>query len=171
MLKETVRVLKPGGTVFAIVVPRKLFSLHRPLHRWLGPQVFRTRSAPATTPAGWPNSTASSSPPRAVASTPRSSTTCRPDPAASSSGCSARQRHLALRSARLLLRLRRAHAGLDDVPDQVALSASPQCPTTRLSLCHSYHLSEAPFFDPSVRLPGKWVNRKARLRRSRFQPI
>ncbi len=41
-LGEMVRTLKPGGTFYAAVVPRKLFSLHRPLHRWRGPQVFRT---------------------------------------------------------------------------------------------------------------------------------
>jgi SAM-dependent methyltransferase len=45
-LAEMVRILKPGGVVFAAVVPRKLFSLHRPMHRWLGPQVFRTRYGP-----------------------------------------------------------------------------------------------------------------------------
>lgn len=42
-LREMVRTLKPGGTFFATVVPRKLFSLHRPLHRILGPQVYRTK--------------------------------------------------------------------------------------------------------------------------------
>lgn len=42
-LREMVRTLKPGGTFYASVVPRKLFSLHRPLHRWLGPQVQRTK--------------------------------------------------------------------------------------------------------------------------------
>ncbi|HEY7898295.1 MAG TPA: class I SAM-dependent methyltransferase [Gemmatimonadaceae bacterium] len=41
-LREMVRTLKPGGTFYASVVPRKWFSLHRPLHRWLGPQVQRT---------------------------------------------------------------------------------------------------------------------------------
>ena len=42
-LREMVRTLKPGGTFYAAVVPRKTFSLHRPLHRILGPQVHRTR--------------------------------------------------------------------------------------------------------------------------------
>ena len=41
-LREMVRTLKPGGTFYAGVVPRKWFSLHRPLHRWLGPSVYRT---------------------------------------------------------------------------------------------------------------------------------
>ena len=41
-LREMVRTLKPGGTFYAAVVPRKWFSIHRPLHRWLGPQVQRT---------------------------------------------------------------------------------------------------------------------------------
>lgn len=41
-LREMVRTLKPGGTFYAAVVPRKLFSIHRPLHRILGPQVHRT---------------------------------------------------------------------------------------------------------------------------------
>ena len=41
-LREMVRTLKPGGTFYAAVVPRKLFSLHRPMHRWKGPQVYRT---------------------------------------------------------------------------------------------------------------------------------
>ncbi len=41
-LREMVRTLKPGGSFYASVVPRKWFSLHRPLHRWLGPQVYRT---------------------------------------------------------------------------------------------------------------------------------
>jgi len=41
-LNEMVRTLKPGGTFYAGVVPRKWFSLHRPLHRWLGPTVYRT---------------------------------------------------------------------------------------------------------------------------------
>ena len=41
-LREMVRTLKPGGTFYAAVVPRKWFSLHRPMHRWLGPQVYRT---------------------------------------------------------------------------------------------------------------------------------
>lgn len=41
-LREMVRTLKPGGTFYAAVVPRKLFSLHRPLHRWQGPKVQRT---------------------------------------------------------------------------------------------------------------------------------
>lgn len=41
-LREMVRTLRPGGTFYAAVVPRKLFSLHRPMHRWLGPQVKRT---------------------------------------------------------------------------------------------------------------------------------
>lgn len=41
-LREMVRTVKPGGTFYAAVVPRKLFSLHRPLHRILGPQVSRT---------------------------------------------------------------------------------------------------------------------------------
>lgn len=42
-LREMARTLKPGGTFCAAVVPRKLFSLHRPLHRWLGPHVQRTK--------------------------------------------------------------------------------------------------------------------------------
>lgn len=42
-LREMVRTLKPGGTFYAAVVPRKLFSLHRPMHRWKGPQVQRTK--------------------------------------------------------------------------------------------------------------------------------
>lgn len=42
-LREMIRTLKPGGTFYAAVVPRKWFSIHRPLHRWLGPQVHRTR--------------------------------------------------------------------------------------------------------------------------------
>src|SRR5262249_53541937 len=41
-LAEMVRILKPGGAIFATVVPRKLFSLHRPRHLWCGPQVYRT---------------------------------------------------------------------------------------------------------------------------------
>ncbi len=41
-LAEMIRVLKPGGVFYAGVVPRKLFSLHRPLHRLLGPRVYRT---------------------------------------------------------------------------------------------------------------------------------
>jgi SAM-dependent methyltransferase len=41
-LKEMIRTLKPGGSFYAAVVPRKWFSIHRPLHRWLGPQVYRT---------------------------------------------------------------------------------------------------------------------------------
>lgn len=51
-LSEMVRVLKPGGLFFATVVPRKLMSMHRPLHRWLGPQVHRTRFGPKHY-AGW----------------------------------------------------------------------------------------------------------------------
>src|SRR5262249_60985816 len=43
-LAEMVRILKPGGALFAAVVPRKWFSLHRPMHRWLGPQVYRALS-------------------------------------------------------------------------------------------------------------------------------
>jgi len=42
-LAEMVRILKPGAAIFAAVVPRKWFSLHRPMHRWCGPQVYRTR--------------------------------------------------------------------------------------------------------------------------------
>jgi len=42
-LAEMVRVLKPGGVFYAGIVPRKLVSLHRPLHRILGPQVYRTK--------------------------------------------------------------------------------------------------------------------------------
>lgn len=42
-LREMVRTLKPGGTFYAAVVPRKVFSLHRPMHRVLGPQVYRTK--------------------------------------------------------------------------------------------------------------------------------
>lgn len=42
-LAEMVRILKLGGILFAAVVPRKLFSMHRPMHRWCGPQVYRTR--------------------------------------------------------------------------------------------------------------------------------
>ncbi|MGH9365316.1 MAG: methyltransferase domain-containing protein [Thermoanaerobaculia bacterium] len=45
-LAEMVRILKPGAALFAAVVPRKWFSLHRPMHRWLGPQVYRTRYGP-----------------------------------------------------------------------------------------------------------------------------
>lgn len=41
-LEEMVRALKPGGSFYAGVVPRKWFSLHRPMHRWRGPQVYRT---------------------------------------------------------------------------------------------------------------------------------
>jgi SAM-dependent methyltransferase len=41
-LAEMLRTLKPGGAVFATVVPRRWFFFHRPLHRWLGPQVHRT---------------------------------------------------------------------------------------------------------------------------------
>ncbi len=51
-LGEMVRTLKPGGTFYAAVVPRKAFSIHRPLHRWLGPQVHRT-SHDARTYAEW----------------------------------------------------------------------------------------------------------------------
>ncbi len=51
-LREMVRILKPGGTLYASVVPRKLFSLHRPLHRILGPQVYRTKHN-AYVYAGW----------------------------------------------------------------------------------------------------------------------
>jgi ubiquinone/menaquinone biosynthesis C-methylase UbiE len=42
VLAEMVRVLKPGGSFFGIVVPRKLFSFHRPLQRILGPKVYRS---------------------------------------------------------------------------------------------------------------------------------
>ncbi len=42
-LQEMVRTLKPGGSFYAGVVPRKWFSLHRPMHRWRGPQVYRTK--------------------------------------------------------------------------------------------------------------------------------
>jgi SAM-dependent methyltransferase len=42
VLSEMVRTLKPGGVLLAWVVPRKTFSFHRPLHRILGPQVYRT---------------------------------------------------------------------------------------------------------------------------------
>ena len=42
-LREMVRVLKPGGSFYASVIPRKLFSLHRPTHRWRGPNVYRTK--------------------------------------------------------------------------------------------------------------------------------
>lgn len=45
-LSEMIRVLKPGGAFYAGVVPRKLFSLHRPLHRILGPKVQRTAYGP-----------------------------------------------------------------------------------------------------------------------------
>ena len=41
-LAEMVRILKPGGAIFATIVPRKLFSLHRPRHLWCGPHVYRT---------------------------------------------------------------------------------------------------------------------------------
>ena len=43
VLREMVRVLKPGGSFYAAVVPRKVFSLHRPMHRLLGPKVHRTK--------------------------------------------------------------------------------------------------------------------------------
>jgi ubiquinone/menaquinone biosynthesis C-methylase UbiE len=43
VLREMIRSLKSGGTFYAAVVPRKWFSLHRPLHQWLGPQVYRTK--------------------------------------------------------------------------------------------------------------------------------
>jgi ubiquinone/menaquinone biosynthesis C-methylase UbiE len=46
ILTEMVRLLKPGGAIYAGVVPRKLFSLHRPMHRWLGPKVYRTKHGP-----------------------------------------------------------------------------------------------------------------------------
>ena len=42
-LGEMIRTLKPGGTFYAAIVPRKTFSMHRPLHRILGPRVNRTR--------------------------------------------------------------------------------------------------------------------------------
>ena len=45
-LAEMIRVLKPGGVFYAGVVPRKLFSLHRPLHIFLGPKVYRTTYGP-----------------------------------------------------------------------------------------------------------------------------
>lgn len=51
-LREMVRTLKPGGTFYAAVVPRKIFSIHRPLHRILGPQVHRT-TYNAYDYAGW----------------------------------------------------------------------------------------------------------------------
>ncbi len=51
-LSEMIRVLKPGGAFYAGVVPRKLFSLHRPLHGILGPKVHRTKFRPADY-AGW----------------------------------------------------------------------------------------------------------------------
>jgi SAM-dependent methyltransferase len=41
-LSEMVRTLKPDGAFLATVVPRKIFSFHRPLHSILGPQVYRT---------------------------------------------------------------------------------------------------------------------------------
>ena len=46
ILAEMVRLLKPGGAIYASVVPRKWFSMHRPMHRWLGPQVYRTKHGP-----------------------------------------------------------------------------------------------------------------------------
>jgi SAM-dependent methyltransferase len=46
ILAEMVRLLKPGGALYAGVVPRKLFSAHRPMHRWLGPKVYRTKNGP-----------------------------------------------------------------------------------------------------------------------------
>jgi len=42
VLAEMVRTLKPGGAFIATVVPRKLFSFHRPLQRILGPKVYRS---------------------------------------------------------------------------------------------------------------------------------
>lgn len=45
-LREMIRVLKPGGVFYAAVVPRKIVSFHRPLHRILGPQVYRTTYGP-----------------------------------------------------------------------------------------------------------------------------
>ena len=42
VLAEMVRILKPGGVFYADVVPRKAFSLHRPLHRIRGPKVYRS---------------------------------------------------------------------------------------------------------------------------------
>ena len=45
-LSEMIRVLKPGAAFYAGIVPRKLFSLHRPLHRILGPQVERATNGP-----------------------------------------------------------------------------------------------------------------------------
>lgn len=42
-LAEMVRMLKPGAAPFAVVIPRKWFSQHRPMYRWLDRQLFRTR--------------------------------------------------------------------------------------------------------------------------------
>jgi len=52
VLAEMVRTLKPGGAFIATVVPRKLFSFHRPLQRILGPKVYRS-SYGAHTYARW----------------------------------------------------------------------------------------------------------------------
>ncbi len=46
VIAEMVRVLKPDGAFYAGVVPRRFFSLHRPMHRWLGPKVYRSRFTP-----------------------------------------------------------------------------------------------------------------------------
>jgi ubiquinone/menaquinone biosynthesis C-methylase UbiE len=40
-LREMVRTLKPGGTLYATVVPRKQLSLHEPTHRWFAPAMQR----------------------------------------------------------------------------------------------------------------------------------
>lgn len=42
LLHEMIRILKPGGLFYAGVVPRRTFSIHRPLHRWRAPDVYRS---------------------------------------------------------------------------------------------------------------------------------
>ena len=42
LLTEMVRILKPNGLFYAGVVPRRFFSIHRPLHRWSAPDVYRS---------------------------------------------------------------------------------------------------------------------------------
>ncbi len=41
-LNEMTRILRPGGLFYAGVVPRRFFSIHRPLHRWRAPDVYRS---------------------------------------------------------------------------------------------------------------------------------